>query len=202
MVPASKADEPAAPAPRSMFRSVAVPTEHGGWGLTLEPGLLGLLVAPSAAGVCLAAAAMVAFVARTPLKVVLVDRRRGRTLPRTRLARRVAAVELVVLAALVAGATVLAEPWFWLPAIVAAPLILVESWFDVRSREPPPRPRARRGGRRLFGGRDDRACRWRERSPRRGRMAGARRPGRDLDPSRPGADRPAPRSVVDARRVP
>lgn len=117
-----------------MLRSVAVPTEHGGWGLTLEPGLLGLLVAPSAAGACLAAGAMVAFVARTPLKVVLVDRRRGRSLPRTALARRVAAAELMVLAALLAGAVVLAEPWFWLPAIVAAPLILVEAWFDVRSR--------------------------------------------------------------------
>jgi hypothetical protein len=117
-----------------MLRSVALPAEHGGWGLTLEPGLLGLLVAPSAAGACLAAAAMVAFVARTPLKVALVDRRRGRALPRTALARRVAAVELLVLAGLVTAAVILAEPWFWLPAIVAAPLILVESWFDVRSR--------------------------------------------------------------------
>jgi hypothetical protein len=111
-----------------------MPTEHGGWGLTLEPGLLGLLVAPSAAGVCLAAAAMVAFVARTPLKIALVDRHRGRSLARTGLARRVAAAEIVVLVALVAGAVVLAPPWFWLPALAAAPLIVVELWFDVRSR--------------------------------------------------------------------
>lgn len=27
--------------------SVAPPSEHGGWGLTVEPGLLGILVAPS-----------------------------------------------------------------------------------------------------------------------------------------------------------
>jgi hypothetical protein len=121
-------------APRSVLRSVALPTEHGGWGLTLEPGLLGLLVEPSAAGACLAAAALVAFVARTPLKVALVDRRRGRSLHRTRVAGRVAAAELAVLGALVAAAVVLGEPWFWLPALVAAPLILVETWFDVRSR--------------------------------------------------------------------
>ncbi len=119
---------------RSRVRAVALPTEHGGWGLTLEPGLLGLLVAPSAAGGCLAAAALVAFVARTPLKLALVDRRRNRSLPRTHLAQRVAAAELTVLAVLVIGAVVLADHPFWAPAIVAAPLVLVESWFDVRSR--------------------------------------------------------------------
>ncbi len=127
-------DERAPVAGRSLLRAVAVPTEHGGWGLTLEPGLLGLLVAPSLAGVCLAAAALVAFVARTPLKIALVDRRRERSLPRTRLARRVAAIELVVLAALVVMAVLLAEHPFWAPAIIAAPLILLESWFEVRSR--------------------------------------------------------------------
>lgn len=87
-------------AQRSTFRSVALPAEHGGWGLTLEPGLLGLLVAPGLAGLCIAAGAMVAFLVRTPLKIVAVDHRRGRSLERTRLARRVAAVELIVLAAL------------------------------------------------------------------------------------------------------
>lgn len=38
-------------APRSLLRSVGVPTEHGGWGITTEVIVLGLLVAPSAAGV-------------------------------------------------------------------------------------------------------------------------------------------------------
>jgi hypothetical protein len=121
-------------AARPRLRAVALPSEHGGWGLTLEPGLLGLLVAPSVAGACLAVAAMVAFVARTPLKLVIVDHRRGRSLPRTVLARRVAAVELAVLAALVGAALLLAESAFWVPAVIAAPLILVEAWFDVRSR--------------------------------------------------------------------
>lgn len=119
---------------RAPLRSLALPTEHGGWGLTAEPGLLGLLLAPSVAGLCLATAAMVAFLARTPLKLAAVDRRRGRLLPRTKLAARVGAVELVVLAALVAGAVTLAESSFWLPAVVAAPLVAVEAYYDVRSR--------------------------------------------------------------------
>jgi hypothetical protein len=121
-------------ATRPRIRSVAMPSEHGGWGLTLEPCLLGLAVAPSPAGACLAAAAMTAFVARTPLKVVLVDRHRGRSLPRTVLARRVAGLELVVLLALVSAAVLMAEASFWVPAAIAAPLVVVELWFDVRSR--------------------------------------------------------------------
>jgi hypothetical protein len=121
-------------AARSPLRSVALPSEHGGWGLTLEPGLLGLLIAPGPAGLCIATGAMVAFLVRTPLKIVAVDRRRGRMLDRTRLAWKVAAAELVVLAALAGGAIVLAEPGFWVPGVVALPLLAIEGWFDVRSR--------------------------------------------------------------------
>jgi hypothetical protein len=122
------------PAARSPLRSVALPAEHGGWGLTLEPGLLGLLIAPSPAGWCIALGAMVAFLARTPLKLVAVDRRRGRRLERTRLAQRVAAAELTLLAVLAVSAVRLAEPWFWVPGLVALPLLAVEGWFEVRSR--------------------------------------------------------------------
>jgi len=123
-----------APSQRSMLRSVAVPTEHGGWGLTLEPVLLGLLVALSGAGVCLGLAAFLAFMARTPLKVVLVDARRRRFLPRTSIARRVLAAEAVLLATLVGGAFALDARPFWAPLTVIVPLATVELWFDMRSR--------------------------------------------------------------------
>ncbi|MEM9042305.1 MAG: YwiC-like family protein [Actinomycetota bacterium] len=117
------------------LRKVALPSEQGGWGLTLEPGLLGLLVAPSWAGLCLAAAAFAAFLIRTPLKLALVDRRRGRDLDRTRLARRVVAVEGAVLVAVVVGAASFADDrrW-WIPLVAVTPLVLVEFWFEVRSR--------------------------------------------------------------------
>ena len=115
------------------WRSVALPSEHGGWSLTAEPALLGLLVAWSLPGLALGAAAMLAFLARTPLKLVLVDRFRHRWLPRTRLAARIAAMEVALLAALVIYALSAAEP-FWAPLAVAAPLIGLELWFDMRSR--------------------------------------------------------------------
>jgi hypothetical protein len=115
-------------------RSVAVPTEHGGWGLTAEPVLLGLAVAPSIAGLCLGVAAILAFLARTPLRVVLVDRHRHRHLDRTVLARRALVAESAAIAALVGAAIVAADAPFWWPAAVAAPLVAVELWFDTRSR--------------------------------------------------------------------
>lgn len=125
---------PPAPAERAPLRSVAVPTEHGGWGLTAEPVVLGLAVAPSLAGVLLGLASVLAFLARTPLRVVLVDRHRGRDLERTALARRVLLIEVAAIASAVAIAALVAEDPFWWPLLVAAPLVALELWFDMRSR--------------------------------------------------------------------
>ena len=80
---------------RSPWRAVAVPSEHGGWGLTLEPVLLGLLVGFSWSGVAIGLATFLAFLVRTPLKLALVDRRRQRRLPWTRVASQIALVEIV-----------------------------------------------------------------------------------------------------------
>lgn len=119
---------------RSALRTVAVPSEHGGWGLTAEPIALGLLVAPSISGALLGAAALVAFLARTPVKLVLVDRRRQRRLPRSVLARRVASVEIAILAAVLATVALRTGRGWWVPLLVAMPLVTLEMWFDMRSR--------------------------------------------------------------------
>lgn len=116
------------------WRQVALPSEHGGWSLTLEPVLLGLLAVPSPAGLALGAAALLAFLTRVPVKIVMVDRLRRRHLPRTRLAERVAAIYLTGLAASFTVAAVTAEAGFWVPLALAAPLVGVELWYDARSR--------------------------------------------------------------------
>ena len=128
------AQSPATARPRPLWRTVAVPSEHGGWGLAFEPVLLGLIVAPSWAGVAIGAVAMLAFVARTPAKVVLVDVWRHRRLPRTRVAARIAAGEIAVLVVLLGVAAATASGPFWIPLLVAVPLIAIELWFDMRSR--------------------------------------------------------------------
>ncbi len=119
---------------RVRWQSVAIPTEHGGWGLTLEPVLLGAVIAFSWSGLAIGAAAFLAFLVRTPLKLALVDRRRGRSLQRTRLATRVASVELALLVAFVATAIAGAGTAWLIPVAVATPLFAIELWFDIRSR--------------------------------------------------------------------
>lgn len=119
---------------RPTWKTVAVPSEHGGWGLTAEPILLGLLLAWSWSGVAIGAAAMLAFLARTPLKLALVDRRRDRELERTALARRIGLAEVVAVVAMGAVALV-AAGWDWvIPAVIALPLFAIELWYDIRSR--------------------------------------------------------------------
>lgn len=122
------------PGQRSLLRSVAVPAEHGGWGLTAEPVLLGLLVAPSASGALIGAMTVLAFLSRTPVKLALVDRWRHRRLPRTAAAERVAAAELTLLGGLAVVVAMRSGSSWWLPLAVAAPLVAVELWFDIRSR--------------------------------------------------------------------
>ena len=122
-------------------RSVALPTEHGGWGLTLEPGILGVLLAPSVAGVLLAVAALLAFLLRTPLRLVLWRRLRPgeRTSTETgtarkQLASQVAIVELLAIGFALAGTAALAEDpgWIW-PLVVAMPMFAIAFHFDLRA---------------------------------------------------------------------
>ncbi len=72
------------PTPR--MRGVVIPSEHGGWGLTLEPIVLGLAVAPSIPGLMIGVMALATFLFRTPFKIAAGDILRRRRLPRTLLA--------------------------------------------------------------------------------------------------------------------
>lgn len=116
-------------------KTVALPTEHGGWGITLEPVLLGLLVASSAAGAFLAVATVGAFLARHPFKIVAGDRRRGRRFPRTPVAERFTILYGTAALASFALALLTAQSFaFLLPLAVAAPLALVQLWEDAAGR--------------------------------------------------------------------
>ncbi|MGI9607404.1 MAG: YwiC-like family protein [Acidimicrobiales bacterium] len=125
---------PASAAASVPWRSVALPSEHGGWSLTAEPILLGLLVSWSWPGLALGVSAVVAFLARTPLKIVLVDRWRRRWLDRTALAAKIAGVQLVIIGGLLIFVTTWESGRFWLPFAMAAPLVGLELWYDRQSR--------------------------------------------------------------------
>lgn len=123
--------------PAVAWKPVALPAEHGGWGLLSEPVVLGLVLSPSGAGACLALATLAGFLARHPLRLLLLDRRKGVRHPRTILAGRFFVGYAALAALLLACAFALAEARFW-PALAAAlPIGLVALGFDAvgRSRE-------------------------------------------------------------------
>lgn len=110
------------------LKTIALPAEHGGWGLLFEPIALGLLLAPSVAGFYLALSAVGFFLARHPLTLVVLNRKRSS--PRTALARRFATLYLVIGVASFVAALAFTQHAFILPLLIAAPLALVQVAHD------------------------------------------------------------------------
>lgn len=120
---------------RIRLRTVALPVEHGGWSLALEPVALGLLVAPSIAGLFMALATLGAFLARHPFKIVMGDRRRGRRFPRTAAAEAFLLLYgALALASALAAAATASSYAFILPLLLAVPFVAVQLAFDAAGR--------------------------------------------------------------------
>lgn len=118
----------------SGWRTVAIPREHGGWSLSIEPVILGLFVSFSLRNVVLACATVLAFMARTPLKVVLVDIWRKRWLERTQLAAKIFIAELFLLLFMALYALWDFRAEMLIPISLAFPLILIELNYSMRSK--------------------------------------------------------------------
>lgn len=112
------------------LKTVALPVEHGSWGLVLEPILLGLLVAPTWGGALLVIAAFCAFLLRRPLNVTYSEWQRRR---RHRMATAVSFIALYGSIALLSfvGAVWLAGWSMLLPLVLALPFGLVFLWYDL-----------------------------------------------------------------------
>jgi hypothetical protein len=116
------------------LRTVALPAEHGGWGFLLEPILLGLLVAPSWAGLLIGLGVFAMFLTRNPLKMAVNDHKRGRRYARTALAERFVLAYSVAILVFLAGALLLADAGVFLPLALAFPLMLFQLYFDLTNR--------------------------------------------------------------------
>lgn len=115
------------------LRSVALPTEHGGWGFVLEPIVLGLLVAWSLPGAAVALAMLGLFLLHQPLKLALKDNLKRRRVNRTAYAERFALLYGAISAAALLVALLTAAPTFLIPLALALPLMLVRLAHDARS---------------------------------------------------------------------
>ncbi len=115
------------------WRTIALPAEHGSWGLTIEPILLGLLVAPSWAGVALAVAAFGVFLLRWPVKVAQTSYRQKRQV------RLTLALRFVAIYGVLAASGFLMTLWLvgWTPLwpiMLALPFGLLFFLYDAQNR--------------------------------------------------------------------
>ncbi|ADW22384.1 MULTISPECIES: YwiC-like family protein [Thermus] len=120
--------------PSVSLKSVALPTEHGGWGFTLEPLLLALLLSPGPHTLGLFLLGLFGFLARHPLKLAYQDLRRGKRYPRTELALRVGGIYLgfALLGLLLTALT--AKGPFLYPLALAFPLGAYMAYMDAQNR--------------------------------------------------------------------
>lgn len=122
------------------LRTVALPTEHGGWSFCLEPILLGLLLRPSAAGAAIGVASLSLFLARHPFKLAAFDWQRGKTYPRTVASRWFASLYAAIAALSLAVAWQAGGYLVFLPFVAALPFVGIQFIYDMRndSRALPP----------------------------------------------------------------
>ena len=116
------------------LRRIALPVEHGGWGLLFEPMVLGLLLAPSLPGLYVSAGAMGVFLARRPFKLAVGDLRCHRRSSRTALAEQVAIFYVCIAMLGLAVAIKTAGAGFLLPLLFAAPIAIVQLFYDAMGR--------------------------------------------------------------------
>ena len=115
---------------RIRLRPIALPAEHGGWALLFEPIVLGLLLAPSLAGLAVSVAAMGAFLARHPFKLAIGDWRCNRNSRRSVLVRRFAVLYFLIATLALALATKIGGGSLLLPLILVAPIVLIQLFYD------------------------------------------------------------------------
>lgn len=125
---------PSKPQAPVRLRPIALPSEHGGWGMLGAPILTGMLVTPSWAGALIGMAGASAFLARQPFRLALTDLRKGKRYPRTGWAIRFAIGYIAVGVLALLGAVALAGGSFWLPLVLAATLGGLQFAFDIEGK--------------------------------------------------------------------
>lgn len=123
-----------APTSSVRVRPVALPVEHGGWGLLLEPVVIGLVLSPSLAGAWFSLAAVSAFLMRHPFKLAVVDWRRNRRYQRTALAERFAILYFIIGTLSFASAIKIAGVGWLLPILIALPFTILQLFYDTSGR--------------------------------------------------------------------
>ena len=123
--------------PRLSIRRIALPAEHGSWGILLEPLIASLAVAPSSAGFLIAIGVAGAFLMRQPLRVFATGVSSGTSSPNNRPAAYFCLFFGLVGAAGFSGAAFIASAEDLLPLLALVPFGIYQVFNDVsrKSRE-------------------------------------------------------------------
>jgi hypothetical protein len=112
------------------IRSIALPVEHGAWAFLFEPMVLGLVLAPSLAGLFISLGALGTFLTRHPLKLAIVSWRRCQRTSRTILAECFVLLYVTIAALGFVAALKAADRSFLVPFLIAVPILLVQFRSD------------------------------------------------------------------------
>ena len=116
--------------PPVRLKQIALPTEHGGWGLLLEPIVVGLSVSFSTGGLWIALMTIGAFLTRQPLKTLLIDRLGMRVARRAKVALVFVVGFGLLFAFGLAAAVAKAGLVPLTPFLAVLPLAAVQIYFD------------------------------------------------------------------------
>jgi len=119
---------------KTALRPLVLPAEHGGWSMLFEPIVLALLIAPSVAGALIAAAAVLAFLARHPLRLFVQDTQRRKQFARTRICAWLALAYAGASASALFAALTMSGSLVLLPLLAGALLALIQFALDLRQR--------------------------------------------------------------------
>jgi hypothetical protein len=112
------------------LRGIALPNEHGAWGMLFEPLVAATAIAFSVTAIWISLAVIAAFLIRQPLKVLMITRKAGRTMPQAEFASKFFFYYSAVFAVGAAGTLVTAPAVSFLPLIISVPLAAVPIYYD------------------------------------------------------------------------
>ncbi|REJ75533.1 MAG: hypothetical protein DWQ47_08655 [Acidobacteria bacterium] len=113
------------------LRRIALPREHGSWGILLEPLVSAIVIAPSLGGAFAALFVISAFLLRQPSKVLITDLTSARMLPQTRSAGMFVAAFSVIAVASGSLALLFTDVLYLLPLTLLLPLGVFQLYKDV-----------------------------------------------------------------------
>lgn len=116
------------------LRGIALPNEHGSWGILFEPMVAAIAVAYSPAAIWVALLFIGAFLLRQPLRIWLADHKAGRDLPQTAAARKYAFIYFAIFATGLSGTLAFGTLSALVPLLIVAPLGAVQIYYDVNGK--------------------------------------------------------------------